>query len=660
MVPSKCSLIILAFSLLCAKNVSALSEFDSARLAVRAKNYVEAHRLLANIRGSSEHGAATYLLATLYHNGHGVPRDRRRALNLFLEAARANESSAQYMVAQYFLKGDDVEADLEKAQHWLSEAAESGHSLAKQQLQSQSLLISKSAKPDEHSEQQAFRYARSNNNRGLRTLVEAGFDVNIQDSQRTSLLHEAVTYGSHAVLTELILLGAKIESRQRTGLTPLMLAAETGELRASSILLDAGANAAVTDSSSNTLLHLAARGNNLQLLQLLLLHNIKLNRENDEGATALDLAMRKRNGEFAEALRSAGARHGHAFQMNQQRSVKNVWQHNMTAKTDLNETLKDWPLLSLAVWRNKQEAIADLLKTSELDELDPEGYSALHRAVWRGQPDTLKQLLDAGAGLQVLTPARGNALHLLARRTNANIVHVAQQLLAAGVKVALEDETGATALELAISNNKVQLARLLLDSNSQHKTASLNKALLLASKGGETALIKKLVTAGADPEYRGSLGQSALLICADKGFLESAQLLLKLGADAGANTADGLNALHKASHSGHYELAKLLVKRGELVNAETTSGFTPLMYAAIGGHAEIVRTLLANGAEIGRRNKSSFTALMLASKHGHAEAVQGLLAAGANPKRKNKSGNSAADLAESGKHWQLAQFLKNR
>ncbi len=96
----------------------------------------------------------------------------------------------------------------------------------------------------------------------------------------------------------------------------------------------------------------------------------------------------------------------------------------------------------------------------------------------------------------------------------------------------------------------------------------LDEALVWASKSGHTAVLERLVRAGAhlnaDP-YRGT----ALIWAAVSNRKETAAWLLDHGANinqkatfGGLTHGQGITALHMAAQSGHLPIVKLLVERG--------------------------------------------------------------------------------------------------
>jgi ankyrin repeat protein len=127
----------------------------------------------------------------------------------------------------------------------------------------------------------------------------------------------------------------------------------------------------------------------------------------------------------------------------------------------------------------------------------PDGFTALHLAVFFGQPETARLLINAGA-------------NVLARTTNA------------------------------------------LDNQPIHAAVAGNKA------GVRVASTEALVKAGAAVNERQSGGFTPLMSAAQNGDTEVARLLLAHGADPSLKDDQGLSAADHARTAGHPEIAALL------------------------------------------------------------------------------------------------------
>ena len=97
------------------------------RTAVTEKDYSDAAEWFTKAIG---HGSieAVYQLATLCREGHGVPRDIDRCIELLEEASRRGHSRAAYDLARLYDAGTFVVRDKEKAFSWYLSGADAGNS----------------------------------------------------------------------------------------------------------------------------------------------------------------------------------------------------------------------------------------------------------------------------------------------------------------------------------------------------------------------------------------------------------------------------------------------------------------------------------------------------------------------------------------------------
>ena len=209
-----------------------------------------------------------------------------------------------------------------------------GLSLTQVNTKGQNLLHSIAAK---HQDPAIFSYFSDN-----------GVGTNLVDVDGNLPLHYAARNKNLAVIDYLISKTENIDTQNKKGQTPLAIAVQYNSLDAVQSLLNAGADYTTVDKTGNTLayyllesykssnnasfeakfehlrkagldfsalqhtgnnlLHLAAKKNNLPLLQRLASLNLNVNHKNDEGLTPLHLAaMSTNNTKILKYLISKGA-----------------------------------------------------------------------------------------------------------------------------------------------------------------------------------------------------------------------------------------------------------------------------------------------------------------------------------------------------------------
>lgn len=150
------------------------------------------------------------------------------------------------------------------------------------------------------------------------------------------------------------------------------------------------------------------------------------------------------------------------------------------------------------------------------------------------------------------------------------------------------------------------------------------RGLLDAIKDGHVSRVNTLLTRGADPNAKDSVGRTALMYAAQKGNVAIVKTLL-------ANRAD--------------------------VNARSNRRETALIFAAKSGHAEVVETLLDYGAKVDAKAGVMGTALIHAVKYRHLKVVEILLLRGANKQATSYEG-TPEDIAKALRYHEIAQVLK--
>ncbi len=164
-------------------------------------------------------------------------------------------------------------------------------------------------------------------------------------------------------------------------------------------------------------------------------------------------------------------------------------------------------------------------------------------------------------------------------------------------------------------------------------------ALAEAAAAGDSARIRQLVQAGADPNARGDKGvnllQWALLNRSSAGLAG----LLTAGADPGAADSSGITVMHYAAMANDPAYLEVLLAHRADPNAPNgVTRATPLMSALMGDRKVQFRALLAGGAKPDLADRFGNTSLHVAAKINAHERVLDLLEAGADPAARNRQG----------------------
>ena len=171
-----------------------------------------------------------------------------------------------------------------------------------------------------------------------------------------------------------------------------------------------------------------------------------------------------------------------------------------------------------------------------------------------------------------------------------------------------QDSEGCGPLHLSIIGGHVFTTKILLEAEgrlgTEHSGDNVSKnfprsgaALALAAKSKYVAIVRLLVDAGADINYKDDQGETALHIAARFGYDQCAQILI---AGIGSHKAD-------------------------LEIAENTFSWTPLFVACVEGSTSIVEQLITAGANLERLDSSGWTPKEHAALRGNL-AISRLLA----------------------------------
>lgn len=146
----------------------------------------------------------------------------------------------------------------------------------------------------------------------LKSLIDAGADLNARSNDEWTPLMLATIKGHTAMVEALLKNGADVNARNRKGWTALMFAVSMSDADTIRMLHMGGANINARDKEGKTALIQAVNENNRESLKILLEVGADVNLEDHAGETALDIARRRGYKGLVELLRKNGAGSGSA------------------------------------------------------------------------------------------------------------------------------------------------------------------------------------------------------------------------------------------------------------------------------------------------------------------------------------------------------------
>ena len=148
-----------------------------------------------------------------------------------------------------------------------------------------------------------------------------------------------------------------------------------------------------------------------------------------------------------------------------------------------------------------------------------------------------------------------------------------------GVSPNARDEQRSTALYTAAVQGEAWPVGELLAAGASPDVESGGDSdgtpLCGAASWGHTAVLRALLTAGADPDRAESDGFTPLAWAVAGGSLESVSMLLHAGADPNRADNHGRTPLHRAADHGRLELVRLLLEHGADPAIADDDGRTP-------------------------------------------------------------------------------------
>ncbi|KAF4626393.1 hypothetical protein G7Y89_g11764 [Cudoniella acicularis] len=328
-------------------------------------------------------------------------------------------------------------------------------------------------------------------------LLSAGAECNqqeqiydVQGFGSLNALQAAAAKGNASVVLHLLAAGAELNwpAAQPYGLTALQAGVRSRNLELIQFMIHQGANLNSPAAERGvTALQAAVWSGNLELIQFMINQGANLNSPAAEGRlTALQIAVEKRNEGLVQILLDSGATPNDAPGCFIHSSRPLSWQ--LTS-------------LQMAAANGDNDLVRRLLRSGAdinwpADE--HQGRTALQAASEFGHESTVQLLLTEGANANA--PASGFAgLTALQAAANGGYLCIANALLKKEANVnALNPILGGgqTALEVALSNGRIDMIKLLLnagaDITSNFGRSQLKSALDKATQSGHDSAAKFL------------------------------------------------------------------------------------------------------------------------------------------------------------------------
>lgn len=312
---------------------------------------------------------------------------------------------------------------------------------------------------------------------------------------------------------------------KKTGVTPLMAAADLGYSDIVALLLAKGADPGVPDKKGKTPMACAAEHGYLAVMEALEKAGADPDRADDFGVTPL--------------MRAAG---GYAYKIRQPLAPVLSWLLGKKAAIEARDNRGRSPLFYAVENIRPENASFLLSKGADANARDEEGRTPLAVAAMHGDRDDRYSAPEK---------ARSDPMDA-----------VVSALLAAGADTA-PGKTPYEALSAAAALRGPDVLEKIADASAGAGPEVFSRALLAASRR-KPAVIRYLLKKGGDPNYRGRQGWTPLMFAAYQWRDGSPQMaaLISAGAGLDATNRDGSTALMLAARTDSAQNVDYLLKKG--------------------------------------------------------------------------------------------------
>lgn len=466
-------------------------------------------------------------------------------------------------------------------------------------------------------------------------------------------LADAVMEGDQAAARSLLSQKVNVNEAQGDGSTALHWAAYRDDVEMARLLIQAGANVkATTRLGDYTPLFMAAKNGNGTMVDMLVKAGSDVNTPNRAGTTALMLAAASGKADAVKVLLDHGATVNAKDTINGQTALMFAAAVNSTPaikllaehRADLNAVSK---VLQPKDSNDKRDGINPNRRTMQGPWLG--GLTALHFAAREGQFDAVRDLVAAGADVNVV--AATDKMSVMTTAIINGYFDVAKFLLDHGADPNLANTGGLAPLFAAIDQGWAARTWYPAASSEQQKVTHLGlmKALLDRGANPNAKMGPKLWFRTFHGDWVDPDGATPFWRAAQANDIDAMRLLVSAGADPLISTLHLCSPLQVAAGFGYQPqtsnfapdarlaAVKYLVEEtGADVNAKDDKGYTPLHGAALMNNKALIDYLVAKGANVKAR------ANMIYGRNSDTDAAAA-----------EGQGDTVADMANGPREWNL-------
>jgi len=340
---------------------------------------------------------------------------------------------------------------------------------------------------------------------------------NNRKAGRRPRIHQATYDGLIERVERMVRRGTDINSKDSYGQTPLHIASAQGYNLDMLTLINLGADIDAQDNQGRTpMMHAAADGY-ANAVTLLVSRRANVNIKDVDGMRAFEWSHAGGNADLTNFL---GLITDEELQKQQNKreeqkiNIKDVQAINKVEKTAINDVQKKQEVIQKQI--AKREELHDAMGRLHQRQYNTEtSTSALLKTIHEGDITECIRLLKNGISSNT---ADDKGLTALMVAASTNKYDIAKLLIEQGADVNKSSASGLTALHYAALENAVKIAQLLIDNN-----ANLEATMRYSSTDGNDS---------EEPLVWEYIGATPLLIATESGKVDVLTVLI----DAGANT----------------------------------------------------------------------------------------------------------------------------
>lgn len=228
-----------------------------------------------------------------------------------------------------------------------------------------------------------------------------------------------------------------------------------------------------------------------------------------------------------------------------------------------------------AVEKGDGELLMNVIKSGANVNENKDGESPLFRAIWNGNVNFVKVLVDNGADVNRGNHINITPLHFVARVSPKRVsfddgLEMTKILIKNGADVNKPDVSNCGPVFEAVSSKNLAIAKLLIENgavidarSNKAKNTPLNSAV---TDKDNNEMVKFLLDAGAKVDYPGYKNETAIFYAIRWKNFVAIKLLVEKGADLNWSNSDNLTPLDliKSFNDKKYpqEIVKFLIKKG--------------------------------------------------------------------------------------------------